>query len=183
MSVGETTITIVGNLTADPDLRFTQTGVGVAAFTVASTPRFYDQQAGEWKDGDALFLRCSAWRHLAEHVAETLTRGMRVIVTGRLRQRNYEDKEGIKRTAYEIEVDDVGPSLRYATAKVAKATRQQAPHPATANGTNGAASSNGGGFGQPSADPWLNGGTGGQHASSSEFGGGSGGGFSDDPPF
>lgn len=130
MSSGDTTITVAGNLTADPDPRFTQTGVAVAAFTVAASRRVYDADTGQWKDGETLFLRCSAWRDLAEHVAESLTKGMRVVVTGRLRQRSYETPEGDKRTVYEVDADDVGPSLRWATAKVIKATRDRAPHPA-----------------------------------------------------
>src|SRR3954470_79008 len=120
---GETTITVVGNLTDDPELRFTPSGAAVANFTVASTPRFLDKQTNEWKDGDPLFLRCSVWRQAAENVAESLTRGGRVIVTGRLKQRSYETKEGEKRTVYEVEVDEIGPSLRYATAKVNKVQR------------------------------------------------------------
>jgi single-strand DNA-binding protein len=120
---GETTITVVGNLTADPELRFTPAGAAVANFTVASTPRTFDKASGEWKDGEALFLRCSIWRQYAENVAESLTRGMRVVVEGRLRQRSFETKEGEKRTVIEMEVDEVGPSLRYATAKVNKANR------------------------------------------------------------
>ena len=130
MSSGDTTITLAGNLTADPDLRYTPAGVAVAAFTVASSRRVYDQDAGQWKDGDTLFLRCSAWRQLAEHSAESLRKGMRVVVTGRLRQREYEPADGGKRTVYEVDADDVGPSLRWATAKVAKSTRDRAPHPA-----------------------------------------------------
>lgn len=117
---GETIITIVGNLTADPDLRYTQNGLPVANFTVASTPRNFDRASGEYKDGEALFLRCSAWRDLAEHAAGSLGKGNRVIVTGRLRQRNYETREGEKRTSLELEVDEVGPSLRYATAQVTR---------------------------------------------------------------
>lgn len=119
---GETTITVVGNLTADPELRFTPSGAGVASFTVASTPRTLDRQSGEWKDGEPLFLRCSAWRDLGEHAAESLTRGARVIVVGRLKQRSYE-KDGQTRTVYELDVDEVGPSLKYATAAVTKAAR------------------------------------------------------------
>ncbi|RFD27215.1 single-stranded DNA-binding protein [Mycobacterium uberis] len=120
---GDTTITVVGNLTADPELRFTPSGAAVANFTVASTPRIYDRQSGEWKDGEALFLRCNIWREAAENVAESLTRGARVIVTGRLKQRSFETREGEKRTVVEVEVDEIGPSLRYATAKVNKASR------------------------------------------------------------
>src|SRR5437764_2263659 len=123
MAAGDVTITVVGNLTNDPELRFTPSGAAVASFTVASTPRFLDKQTNEWKDGDALFLRCSIWRQAAENVAESLQRGARVIVQGRLKQRSYETKEGEKRTVYEVEVDEVGPSLRYATAKVTKAQR------------------------------------------------------------
>ena len=120
---GETVITVVGNLTDDPELRFTPSGAAVANFTVASTPRTLDRQTNEWKDGDALFLRCSIWRQAAENVAESLTRGMRVIVSGRLRQRSYETKEGEKRTVVELDVEEIGPSLKYATAKVTKANR------------------------------------------------------------
>src|SRR3954449_6651509 len=132
---GETTITVVGNLTDDPELRFTPSGAAVANFTVASTPRFMDKQTNEWKDGDALFMRCNIWRQAAENVAESLQRGMRVIVTGRLRQRSYETKEGEKRTVYEVEVDEIGPSMRYATAKVVKGQRS------------GGSGGGGGGFG------------------------------------
>ena len=120
---GDTIITVVGNLTADPELRFTPSGAAVANFTVASTPRIFDRQNNEWKDGDALFMRCSIWREAAENVAESLTRGARVVVQGRLKQRSYETKEGEKRTVVELEVDEIGPSLRYATAKVNKASR------------------------------------------------------------
>ncbi|HEU5418217.1 MAG TPA: single-stranded DNA-binding protein [Streptosporangiaceae bacterium] len=120
---GDTTITVVGNLVDDPQLRYTSAGSAVASFRVASTPRFRDQQSGEWKDGDSLFLSCNIWRQAAENAAESLTRGMRVIVQGRLRQRSYETREGEKRTVYEIEVDEVGPSLRNASAKVTKTTR------------------------------------------------------------
>ncbi|MFJ4165765.1 single-stranded DNA-binding protein [Microbacterium sp. NPDC089698] len=118
---GETVITVVGNLTADPELRYTQNGLPVANFTIASTPRTFDRQANEWKDGDALFLRASVWREFAEHVAGSLTKGMRVIASGRLRQRSYQDREGQNRTAIELEVDEIGPSLRYATAQVTRA--------------------------------------------------------------
>jgi len=120
---GETVITVVGNLTADPELRFTPSGAAVANFTVASTPRTFDRQSGEWKDGEALFLRCNVWRQPAENVAESLTRGMRVMVSGRLLQRSFETREGEKRTVVELEVDEVGPSLKYATAKVNKVSR------------------------------------------------------------
>ncbi|VXB89164.1 Single-stranded DNA-binding protein [Microbacterium sp. 8M] len=118
---GETVITVVGNLTADPELRYTQNGLPVANFTIASTPRTFDRQANEWKDGEALFLRASVWREFAEHVAGSLTKGMRVIASGRLRQRSYQDRDGNNRTAIELEVDEIGPSLRYATAQVTRA--------------------------------------------------------------
>lgn len=120
---GETVITVVGNITADPELRFTQSGVPVANFTIASTPRTLDRQSGEWKDGDALFLRASVWRDFAEHVAGSLTKGMRVIAQGNLRQRNYETREGERRTSVELDVQEIGPSLRYATATVTRAAR------------------------------------------------------------
>ncbi|HEV3357822.1 MAG TPA: single-stranded DNA-binding protein [Pseudonocardiaceae bacterium] len=162
---GETTITVVGNLTADPELRFTQAGAAVASFTVASTPRTFDRASGEWKDGEALFLRCSIWRQAAENVAESLTRGMRVIVQGRLRQRTFDTKEGEKRTVIEMEVDEVGPSLRYATAKVNKASRGS-----------GGGGGFGGGSGAPADDPW-----GSAPAASPSSGGG--GGFAEEPPF
>jgi single-strand DNA-binding protein len=135
---GETQITVVGNLTADPELRFTQSGAAVASFTVASTPRTFDRQSGEWKDGEALFMRCNVWRQVAENVAESLTRGARVVVSGRLRQRSFETKEGEKRTVVELEVDEIGPSLRYATAKVQKVER----------------SSGGTSSSSPADDPW-----------------------------
>jgi len=118
---GETIITVVGNLTADPELRYTQNGLPVANFTIASTPRNFDRQTNEWKDGDALFLRASVWREFAEHVAGSLSKGMRVIATGRLKQRSYQDREGNNRTAIELEIDEIGPSLRYATAQVTRA--------------------------------------------------------------
>ncbi|MWB98126.1 single-stranded DNA-binding protein [Agromyces seonyuensis] len=139
----ETTLTIVGNLTDAPELRYTQGGVAVAGFTVASTERTYDRASGEWKDGDALFLRCSAWRDLAEHVAGSLGKGARVIVVGRLKQRSYQDREGVNRTSLELEVEEVGPSLRYATAQVERAGRG-APAPVAA-----AAASSGYGDEQP----------------------------------
>src|SRR5512145_437218 len=120
---GDTVITVVGNLTDDPELRFTSSGAAVANFTVASTPRFFDKQTNDWKDGDALFLRCSIWRQAAENVAESLHKGTRVIVQGRLKQRSYETREGEKRTVYELDVDEVGPALRYATTKVSKVSR------------------------------------------------------------
>jgi single-strand DNA-binding protein len=119
---GETIITVVGNLTSDPELRYTQNGLAVANFTIASTPRTFDRQANDWKDGEALFLRASVWREFAEHVAGSLTKGSRVIATGRLKQRSYETKEGEKRTSIELEIDEIGPSLRYATAQVTRAS-------------------------------------------------------------
>ncbi|MDX3689921.1 single-stranded DNA-binding protein [Streptomyces europaeiscabiei] len=143
---GETVITVVGNLVDDPELRFTQSGVAVARFRIASTPRVYDKQSNEWKDGESLFLTCSGWRQMAENIAESLSRGMRVIVQGRLKQRSYEDKEQVKRTVYELDVDEVGPSLTYASAAVTKKTSSgqggpQHGHP-SANGQQG-----GGGWG------------------------------------
>ncbi len=143
---GETVITVVGNLTADPELRFTPSGAAVANFTVASTPRTFDRQSGEWKDGDALFMRCNVWRQAAENVAETLTRGMRVMVSGRLRQRSFETREGEKRTVVELEVDEVGPSLKYATAKVNKVSR--------GSGSGGFGGGSGSGGGAAADDPW-----------------------------
>jgi single-strand DNA-binding protein len=147
MAQGDTVITIVGNLTADPELRFTPNGSAVANFTVASTPRILDKATNEWKDGDALFMRCSVWRQAAENVAESLQRGQRVIATGRLRQRSYETKEGEKRTVIELEVDEIGPSLRYAIAKPNKTTRGGA-----GGGFNGGG---GGGSDFGGADPWA----------------------------
>ena len=120
---GETPITVIGNLTADPELRFTPSGAAVANFTVASTPRTFDKQSNEWKDGDSLFMRCAVWRDAAENVAESLMRGSRVVVVGRLKQRSFETREGEKRTVVELDVDEIGPSLRYATAKVNKVSR------------------------------------------------------------
>ena len=132
---GETVITVIGNLTADPELRYTQNGLPVANFTIASTPRNFDRAKNEWVDGEALFLRASVWREFAEHVAGSLTKGMRVIAQGRLRQRSYQDREGNQRTAIELEVDEIGPSLRYATAQVTRAAStggQSAPNTGTA---------------------------------------------------
>lgn len=123
---GETTLTVIGNLTADPELRFTPSGVAVASFTVASTPRTFDRQANEWRDGETLFLRCSVWREVAENVAESLTKGMRVIVRGRLESRSYKTREGDNRTSMEMQVDEVGPSLRYAKAQVSRTPREGA---------------------------------------------------------
>lgn len=189
---GDTVITVVGNLTADPELRFTPSGAAVANFTVASTPRTFDRQTNEWKDGEALFLRCSVWRQAAENVAESLQKGMQVIVQGRLKQRSYETKEGEKRTTYELEVDEIGPSLKFATAKVTKAGR--------GGGGGGGQYNRGGGYGGqqgggqqggyggppsgnsgPADDPWSSPGGG-------NTGGGGGwgpqpGGYTDEPPF
>ena len=170
---GDTTITVVGNLTADPELRFTPSGAAVANFTVASTPRIYDRQSGDWKDGEALFLRCNIWREAAENVAESLTRGSRVILTGRLKQRSFETKEGEKRTVMEVEVDEIGPSLRYATAKVNKANRGGGG----GGGFGGGAPSGGGSAPRGNAaaaqeDPW------GSAPASGSFGGND-----DEPPF
>ncbi|SLM93568.1 single-stranded DNA-binding protein [Brachybacterium nesterenkovii] len=137
---GETIITVVGNLTADPELRFTQSGAAVASFTVASTPRTFDRQANEWKDGEAMFLRCSIWRDAAENVAESLEKGMRVIVQGRLKQRSFTDREGNNRTTIELDVDEIGPSLRYATAKPQRQQRG-------GGGGFGGGNQGGGGFG------------------------------------
>ncbi|TYB49266.1 single-stranded DNA-binding protein [Actinomadura chibensis] len=190
---GDTVITIVGNLVEDPNLRFTPSGQAVASFRLASTPRFFDRQSGDWKDGEALFLTCNVWRQAAENVAETLQRGMRVIVQGRLKQRSYETREGEKRTVFEVEVDEVGPSLRNATAKVNKTQRQGGGGgfgggqgggggfggggQGGGGGFGGGGQQQGGGFGGgqqggggPADDPWAT-------------SGGGGGGFSDDPPF
>ena len=153
---GETVITVIGNLTSDPELRFTPSGAAVANFTVASTPRTFDRQSQEWKDGEALFLRCNVWRQAAENVAESLTRGMRVMVSGRLRQRSFETREGEKRTVMELEVDEVGPSLRYATAKINKVSRGSGGGGGFGGG--GGAGGAGGGGSAPSGggydDPW-----------------------------
>jgi single-strand DNA-binding protein len=177
MAAGDTPITVVGNLVADPELRFTPSGQPVATFRVASTPRIRDNATGEWKDGDSLFLSCNVWRQAAENVAESLQRGMRVIVTGRLRQRNYETKEGEKRTVYEVEVDDVGPSLRNASAKVNRASRGSGEGGFGGGGGNrsggygggGQGSSGGGNSSSRNEDPWAS--------------DASGGGYSDEPPF
>jgi single-strand DNA-binding protein len=168
---GDTTITVVGNLTADPELRFTPSGAAVANFTVASTPRIYDRQSGEWKDGEALFLRCNIWREAAENVAESLTRGSRVIVTGRLKQRSFETREGEKRTVFEVEVDEIGPSLRYATAKVNKASRSGGGGGGFGSG-GGSRSGGGGAEAAKTDDPW------GSAPASGSFSGGD-----DEPPF
>jgi single-strand DNA-binding protein len=177
---GDTVITVVGNLTADPELRFTPSGAAVANFTVASTPRTFDKNSNEWKDGEALFLRCSVWRQAAENVAESLQRGTAVIVQGRLKQRSYETKEGEKRTVYELDVEEVGPSLKWATAKVTKASRGGGG--GGYGGSGGGGSNGGGGFnGGGSAggdDPWASSAPAGGAAA-----GASAGGWSDEPPF
>lgn len=155
---GETTITVIGNLTNDPELRFTPSGSAVANFTIASTPRTFDRQSNEWKDGETLFLRASVWREAAENVAESLTKGMRVIVSGRLKSRSYETKEGEKRTVIELEVDEIGPSLRYANAKVNRTQR---------SGGGGAASGAQGGFGAGNSGGGFGGGSGGNQGGNS----------------
>ena len=176
---GETQVTVVGNLTGDPELRFTPSGAAVANFTVASTPRTFDRQSNEWKDGETLFLRCSIWREAAESVAESLTKGTRVIVVGRLVQRSYETREGEKRTVVELQVDEVGPSLRYATAKVTRTQRS--------GGGGGFGGGGGGGFGGGGGG--YSGGSGGSAGGSQQDdpwatpAGGSAGGYSDEPPF
>jgi single-strand DNA-binding protein len=194
---GETVITVVGNLVDDPELRFTPSGAAVAKFRVASTPRTFDRQTNEWKDGESLFLTCSVWRQAAENVAESLQRGMRVIVQGRLKQRSYEDREGVKRTVYELDVDEVGASLRSATAKVTKTSGgggrggQQGGY---GGGGGGGQAGGGGGWGgqqggggAPADDPWATSApAGGQGGGGGGWGGGSGssgGGYSDEPPF
>ena len=181
---GETIITVVGNLTSDPELRYTQNGLAVANFTIASTPRNFDRASNEWKDGEALFLRASVWRDFAEHVAGSLTKGSRVMATGRLKQRSYETKEGEKRTSIELEVDEIGPSLRYATAQVTRAS-------GGGGGRGQVGGGNGGGGGgraqqsQPQADPW--GAPAGGSSSGSSGGGNDGwsapGAYDDETPF
>jgi single-strand DNA-binding protein len=170
---GDTIITVVGNLTADPELRFTPSGAAVANFTVASTPRMFDRQSNEWKDGEALFMRCNVWRQAAENVAESLTRGARVVVTGRLKQRSFETREGEKRTVVELEVDEIGPSLRYATAKVNKVSRGSGGGDFGGGGGGGFGGGGGRGSGGGSDDPW------GSAAPASTGAGGA----SDEPPF
>ena len=157
---GDTVITVIGNITGDPELRFTPSGAAVANFTVASTPRAFDRQSNEWKDGETLFMRCSVWRDAAENVAESLNRGTRVIVSGRLKSRSYETKEGEKRTVIEMEVDEVGPSLRYASAKVTKTQRGSGGGGFGGNqgGQGGGYGGNQGGQGGQSDDPWATGG-------------------------
>ncbi|MGK5731715.1 single-stranded DNA-binding protein [Streptomyces sp. URMC 124] len=190
---GETVITVVGNLVDDPELRFTPSGAAVAKFRVASTPRTFDRQTNEWKDGESLFLTCSVWRQAAENVAESLQRGMRVIVQGRLKQRSYEDREGVKRTVYELDVEEVGASLKNATAKVTKTAgrggqggygggQQQGGW----GGGPGGQQQQGGG-GAPADDPWATSAPSGgqQGGGGGGWGGGPGnsGGYSDEPPF
>ncbi|USQ89347.1 single-stranded DNA-binding protein [Streptomyces phaeoluteigriseus] len=201
---GETVITVIGNLVDDPELRFTPSGAAVAKFRVASTPRTFDRQTNEWKDGESLFLTCSVWRQAAENVAESLQRGMRVLVQGRLKQRSYEDREGVKRTVYELDVEEVGPSLRNATAKVTK-TAGRGGQGGGFGGAGGGGGAQGGGSwggnsgggqqggGAPADDPWATGapaggsqggsGGGGGWGGNSGGSGGAGGGYSDEPPF
>ena len=200
---GETVITVVGNLVDDPELRFTPSGAAVAKFRVASTPRTFDRQTNEWKDGESLFLTCSVWRQAAENVAESLQRGMRVVVQGRLKQRSYEDREGVKRTVYELDVEEVGPSLKNATAKVTKTTGRggqggygggQQGGGNWGGGPGGGGPAGGGqqgGGGAPADDPWATSAPagGGQQPQGGGGNGGSwggssgGGGYSDEPPF
>ncbi|MFF1818795.1 single-stranded DNA-binding protein [Kribbella sp. NPDC058245] len=191
---GETVVTLVGNLVDDPELRFTPSGAAVANFRIASTPRTYDRQSGEWKDGESLFLSCSVWRQAAENVAESLQRGMRVIVQGRLKSRSYDDREGQKRTVFEIDVDEVGPSLRSATAKVTKAMRSGPGGEGGGGnfGGGGGAPQGGGNFGggggqggaAPQNDPWATPqGGGGQAAPQNDPWASQGGGSMEEPPF
>jgi single-strand DNA-binding protein len=205
---GETVITLVGNLVDDPELRFTPSGAAVAKFRIASTPRTFDRQTNEWKDGESLFLTCNVWRQPAENVAESLQRGMRVIVQGRLRQRSYETKEGEKRTVFEVEVDEVGPSLRSATAKVTRANRAGGPGGGGAPGSNwggggggqqqgggqsgwGGGNQGGGNWGGnsgggqsgPSDDPWASSAPSGGNQGGGGWGAPAGGGYSEEPPF
>jgi single-strand DNA-binding protein len=187
---GETTITVVGNLTDDPELRFTPSGAAVAKFRIASTPRTLDRASGEWKDGEPLFLACNIWRDAAEHVAESLQRGARVIVQGRLRQRSYETREGEKRTVYELEVDEIGPSLRYATAKVQRMNRSGGGGGGGFGASNGGGG-NGGGNRQPAGgggggnfdDPWATAAPASGARPSGGAAGGSSSSFDDEPPF
>ena len=178
MAAGDTPITVVGNLVADPELRFTPAGQPVATFRVASTPRIRDNATNEWKDGDSLFLTCNVWRQAAENVAESLQRGMRVIVTGRLKQRNYETKEGEKRTVFEVEVDDVGPSLRNASAKVNRASRGGGE-----GGFSGGGNRGGGGGGSYSSGQGSSGGGSSRNEDPWASDSGAGAGYSDEPPF
>ncbi|MFG2826597.1 single-stranded DNA-binding protein [Streptomyces sp. NPDC048434] len=198
---GETVITVVGNLVDDPELRFTPSGAAVAKFRVASTPRTFDRQTNEWKDGESLFLTCSVWRQAAENVAESLTRGTRVVVQGRLKQRSYEDREGVKRTVYELDVEEVGASLKNATAKITKTSGRGGQGGGGFGGGQQGGGQGGGGWGggpgggqqqggggAPADDPWATNGPagGGQQAGGGGgggWGGSSGGGYSDEPPF
>ena len=189
---GETVVTLVGNLVDDPELRFTPSGAAVANFRIASTPRTYDRQTGEWKDGESLFLSCSVWRQAAENVAESLQRGMRVIVQGRLKSRSYDDREGNKRTVFEIDVDEVGPSLRSATAKVTRAMRSGPGGDGGGfggGGGNQGGGNQGGGYGggqggAPQNDPWATPqGGGGQSAPQNDPWASQGGGSMEEPPF
>jgi single-strand DNA-binding protein len=183
MAAGDTPITLVGNLVDDPELRFTPSGQAVAKFRVASTPRYLDKQTNEWKDGESLFLSCNVWRQAAENVAETLQRGMRVIVQGRLKQRSYETREGEKRTVFEVEVDEVGPSLKNSTAKVTKTSRSSGGFGGQSGGQGGGQGGGGGDQGggqaggqQSGGDPWMTGGGG-------SGGWGAAGSSTDQPPF
>ncbi|WP_329396104.1 single-stranded DNA-binding protein [Streptomyces lydicus] len=194
---GETVITVVGNLVDDPELRFTPSGAAVAKFRVASTPRTFDRQTNEWKDGESLFLTCSVWRQAAENVAESLTRGTRVVVQGRLKQRSYEDREGVKRTVYELDVEEVGASLKNATAKITKTSGRGGQGGGGFGGGQQGGGQGGGGWGggpgggqqgggAPADDPWATSGPaggGGQQGGGGGWGGSSGGGYSDEPPF
>jgi single-strand DNA-binding protein len=192
---GETVVTLVGNLVDDPELRFTPSGAAVANFRIASTPRTYDRQTGEWKDGESLFLSCSVWRQAAENVAESLQRGMRVIVQGRLKSRSYDDREGNKRTVFEIDVDEVGPSLRSATAKVTRAMRSGPGGDGGGFGGGGGGNQGGGNYGgggqgggAPQNDPWATPqgaaqGGGGPAASQNDPWASQGGGSMEEPPF
>lgn len=191
MAIGDTPITLVGNVVADPELRFTPSGAAVANFRVASTPRVYNRDAGQYEDGEALFLTCNVWRQAAENVAESLSKGMRVIVNGRLKQRSYQTKDGDNRTVYEVEVDEVGPSLKYATAKVTRTNREGGGGGGQQGGGFQGGGQQGGGFqgggqpqggygggqgrGQQNDDPW---------GSAPQAGGSGGfGGMDDEPPF
>ena len=180
---GDTVITVVGNLTDNPELRFTPSGAAVANFTVASTPRSFNKQTNEWEDGEAMFLRCSIWRQAAENVAESLQRGMRVVVQGRLRARSWESREGEKRTSFEIDVEEIGPSLKFATAKVNRVARAEGGGGGGGYGSGNAGGGGGGGYSgggsgggrsqAPADDPW----------GSAPPAGGGGGGYTDEPPF
>ena len=174
MAAGDVTITVIGNLTDDPELRFTPSGAAVAKFRVASTPRFLDRTTNEWKDGEPLFLTCNVWRQAAENCAESLQRGARVIVSGRLRQRSYETREGEKRTVMELEVDEIGPSLKYATAKVQKMSRSSGSGGGYGSSSGGGNQGGGGGFSND--DPWAT-------AAPASTSGGGGSNYDDEPPF